>query len=62
MWNYLFEVVDEGSDLNGERFFVQCKTRKEADEIVIEYFCDDRVAYLGKYSDEEAEWMGYDTY
>ena len=33
MWNYLFEVVSEWSENCGEQFFVQCDTRKEADEL-----------------------------
>ena len=62
MWNYLFEVVSEWSENCGEQFFVQCDARKEADEIVSDNFWGDKVKYLGKYTDEEAEMMGFDTY
>ena len=62
MWNYLFEITSEWSDMCGEQFFVQCDTRDEADEILGEYFWGEKCHYLGRYSDEEAEIMGYDTY
>lgn len=62
MWNYLFEIVGEWSEICGEQFFVQCDTRKEADEILGQYFWGEKVKYLGKYTDEEAEIMGLDTY
>lgn len=62
MWNYLFEIVSEYSDLCGEQFFVQCDTLEETDEILGKYFWGERVHYLGKYTDEEAEEIGFDTY
>ena len=62
MINYLFEFVGDYSDLCGERIFVQCNSREEADEILGEYFWGERVICLGEYSNEEAEVMGYDTY
>lgn len=61
MWNWLFEVDDEDSNLWGEQFFVQCDTFKEALHIAKNYFDVSLVCY-GKYNDEEAEWMGLDTY
>ena len=62
MWNYLFEIVGEWSEICGEQFFVQCDTRKEADEILGQYFWGEEVKCLGKYTEEEAERMGLDTY
>ncbi len=62
MWNYLFEIVSEYSELCGERFFAQCDTKEEAEEIMAENFWGEKVAYIGKYTDEEADMMGYDTY
>ena len=62
MWNYLFEIVSEYSELCGERVFVQCDTKEEAEEIMAQDFWGEKVAYLGKYTDDEAEMMGYDTF
>lgn len=62
MWNYMFEVTSDWSENCGEQFFVQCDTREEADEILSDYFWGDRVEYRGRYTDEEAEMMGLDTY
>jgi hypothetical protein len=61
MWNFLFEVKDEDSEFCGELFFVQCDTIKEAWYTAHEFF-EEELAYRGRYSDEEAESMGYDTY
>ena len=67
MNNFLFE-----SNNDGNIFFVQCDTLDEAYEIILDEVCDhvccDRDTvymdynYLGCYSDEEAESMGYDTF
>jgi len=62
MWNYLFEIISEWSKNYGEQFFIQCDTREKADEILSQYFWGEKIKYLGKYTDEEAEMMGYDTY
>ena len=62
MWNFMYEFMDEYSDLCGERIFVQCDTEDEAIEILSENFWGERVKCLGKYTDEEAEEYGYDTY
>lgn len=62
MWNYLYEVVSEWSDCCGEQFFIQCNNIQETDEILAQYFWGEKVKYLGRYSDEEAEAMGLDTY
>lgn len=62
MWNYLFEVVSKWSENYGKQFFVQCNTREEADKVLSEYFWGDKVEYLGKYTEEEAEMTGLDIY
>lgn len=60
MNNFLFEITD--GLFEGERFFVQAEGKTEAVEILDEYFPDVSLQLLGVYTDEEAEWMGYDTY
>lgn len=60
MNNFLFEITD--GLFEGERFFVQAEDKAEAVEILDEYFPDESLQLLGVYTDEEAEWMGYDTY
>lgn len=58
MKNYLF--LDNES---GEQFFVECKTLAEAWIIVWENFEDDSdIRFLGAYTSEEADILGYDTY
>lgn len=58
MFDYLF--IDNES---GEEFFVECDTKEEAWEIVRENFgVENDIEYLGKYTVEEAEILGYDTY
>lgn len=62
MWDFMFEVVGEDSDLCGEQFFVECNTLVSAREIASDNFPDEELRYCGKYSIEEAEWIGLDTY
>lgn len=64
MWNWLFEVTSEYSNLCGERFFVQCDIFEETEEILstIDVLWGERIEYLGKYTGEEAEILGYDIY
>lgn len=58
MFDYLF--ID---NVSGEEFFVECDTLKEAWGIVCENFGpENECEYLGRYSVEEAEILGYDTY
>ena len=58
MWDYLF--IDNES---GEQFFVECDNFDECQDILDNAgFCWEDVDYLGKYSVEEAEILGYDTY
>lgn len=60
MKNYLFEIMS--GDYEGEEFFVQANNKSEAVKIAHDVAVDDKIRYLGAYSDEEAERMGYDTY
>lgn len=62
MNNYLYEIVTPLSRLCGERFFIQCDTMDEADKILAREFFGEYVEYLGTYTDDEAEDIGYDTY
>ena len=59
--NYLFRI-NEG-EFEGEMFFVQAKSLMEAREIIEKYFTNpEYIEYQGRYTDYEAEWLGYDTY
>lgn len=60
MKNYLFEIVD--GDYEGEEFFVQANNKAEAVKIAHDVAVNDKIRFLGIYTDEEAEMMGYDTY
>lgn len=60
MKNYLFEIVS--GDYEGEEFFVQANNKSEAVKIAHDVAVDDKIRFLGIYTDEEAEMMGYDTY
>ena len=67
MWDFMFEVVGEYSDLCGEQFFVECDTVAEAWQTVAENFgadmiVNEEIKCVGKYTPEEAEWLGLDTY
>ena len=62
MWDYLFEVVDEDSELCGETFFVECSNLHTAWEIAVDNFNGIELECIGKYAPEEAEILGYDTY
>lgn len=63
MWsNYLFVVSTKGSELEGEEFFVYSDSLTNARKDAETYFPNEVLTCLGKYSDDEAEWMGLDTY
>ena len=62
VWNFLVEITTEGSDLEGEEFFVPAHDIYEADKIVAYYFEGENYCYGGRFTDEEAEMMGLDTY
>ena len=59
MKDYLF--LDNES---GEQFFVECESLDEAWEIARDNWGEetDDLEYLGEYSVEEAEILGYDTF
>ena len=58
MWDFMF--IDNDS---GEEFFVECDTLAEAWEILDENFGDvSTIEYEGRYTVEEAEAIGLDTY
>lgn len=58
MWDFLFEVKE-----SGEEFFVECENLEEAFEILeMNDFERREVVYHGKYTVEEAEELGLDTY
>lgn len=62
MHDYLFEIVGKDSDCCGEEFFVECYNETEAWQIAEENFPNEELRCWGKYSIEEAEMMGFDTY
>lgn len=63
---YYFEVIDENSELSGERFFVEVDEeddpRATAWDIAVENFPDVALICYGRVSEVFAESMGYDTY
>lgn len=58
MWDFMYEFIE-----SGERFFVECDNMGEAKIILDEYNIKPKeIKFIGKYSVEEAEILGYDTY
>jgi hypothetical protein len=59
MTNYLFEDNE-----TGDRFFVQEENFEKAFEIAVGIYEGEEpsLTLLGEYDDDEAEWLGYDTY
>ena len=58
MWDFLF-VDDE----TGELFFVECDTLLHAWDTIKDTFEDfSSIRFLNKFSVEDAEILGYDTY
>ena len=57
MWDILFEDRE-----TGEEFFVECKSAREAWQIAWENFGEGNVEFKGRYTVEEAEAWGLDTY
>lgn len=57
MWDFLFEDRE-----TGEEFFVECKSAREAWQIAWENFGEGNVEFKGRYTVEEAEAWGLDTY
>lgn len=62
LFDFMFEVVGEDSDICGEQFFVECETKPEAWAIAHDNFPEEELHYCGRYTVEEAEWIGLDTY
>lgn len=59
--NYLYVVSGPSSPYSGETFFVYAKNRSEADLMAYTVY-GEKTEFMGKYSDNQAEMMGYDTY
>lgn len=58
MWDFMFTDIESGED-----FFVECDNLFEAWRTVHDNFgTGARVRYIGRYSVEDAEAMGLDTY
>lgn len=58
MWDFMFEDVK-----SGEQFFVECDSLEEAKNILWAHGIDEyEVEFCGRYTVEEAEMMGLDTY
>ncbi len=58
MWDFLFEDVE-----TGEQFFVETTSLLKAEVILqMSGFEEGQYEFLGKYTVEEAEILGYDTY
>ena len=62
MRHYLFEIVDENSEVCGEEFLVGAENIDVAWEIAEEYFGDWELKYWGEWSEEEAEMSGLDEF
>lgn len=65
MWNFLVVFDDEDSDVCGEQIFVQRDTIEEADDFMFSDenpYVGEHFHYAGRYTDEEADYFGYDTY
>ena len=62
IWDYAFELTEE-SENEGEVIFCETTSLKEAWNRLFEAgFEREELRYVGKYSVEEAEILGYDTY
>ena len=59
--NYLYIVTGPSSPYCGEAFFVSVNNRSEADLMAYTVY-GEKPKYVGRYSDEEDDNMGYDTY
>lgn len=58
MWDFMF--ID---NVSGEEFFVECDTLKEAWGIVCDNFGpENECEYEGRFTVEEAEMIGLDTF
>ena len=60
---YWFGIITEGSDLEGEEFFVEVEGKKpEAIAYAQSLFPNETLECFGRVSEYEAECMGLDTY
>ena len=58
IWDFMFEDC-----YTGEQFFVECENIQRAAEILAEYgILPETINFIGKYTVEEADILGYDTY
>jgi hypothetical protein len=58
MWDFMYEVIK-----TGEQFFVECDSFEEANNFLEGCGVSaDEVKFCGRYTTEEAEMMGLDTY
>ena len=58
LWDFLFEDKE-----SGEQFFVETTSLSQAEVILqMSGFEEEEYEFLGKYTVEEAEILGYDTY
>lgn len=60
MPNFLFEILS--GEYEGEEFFVQAPEKVDAFSCARKIAEGEKIRLLDICSDEEAEWMGYDTY
>ena len=59
--NYLYEITDEESEMCGQRVFVQSVHRLHAEVVMDNEFPETEREFLGVFSNDEAEALGYDT-
>lgn len=57
LYDFLFVEAE-----SGEEFFVECATKEEAWGIATENFGEGNLRYRGRFTVEEAEVWGLDTY
>lgn len=57
-WDFMFEDIE-----SGERFFVECHNLNEA-KVILEMsgFEENELRFLGVFTTDEADILGYDTY
>lgn len=62
MYDFLF-AFNEWSENEGENFFVECESLSKA-WVILEMsgITREECEYIGRYTPEEAEILGYDTY
>lgn len=58
---YLFEVIDEDSDMYGEQFLVECEEIYDAWIIAQKRFPNEKLKLMGAYCPEEVEIINQDA-